>query len=143
MSGSGGSAIAQWIHLCLPSCRPGFESQAHHQRFYHLQYLCCICQVKRTKINKKEARFGPFLREKNEDQQVRNKCCQSNQRDSAIRNQEKSDTKLMLKTFLGGNQEFPKSKILNMVCSVMPTQICVVFKRKYAVKQSILLKPIV
>ena len=91
----------------------------------------------------KRGQVWPILREKNEDQQVRNKCCQSNQRDSAIRNQEKSDTKLMLKTFLGGNQEFPKSKILNMVCSVMPTQICVVFKRKYAVKQSILLKPIV
>ena len=23
-----GAAIAQWIRLCLPSCHPGFESQA-------------------------------------------------------------------------------------------------------------------
>ena len=28
-----GAAIAQWIRLCLPSCRPEFGSQAHHQRF--------------------------------------------------------------------------------------------------------------
>ena len=27
-----GAAIAQWIHLRLPSCRPGFDSR----RFYHL-----------------------------------------------------------------------------------------------------------
>ena len=26
-------AIAQWIHLYLPSCSPGFESQAHHLCF--------------------------------------------------------------------------------------------------------------
>ena len=25
-----GAAIAQWISLRLPSCRPGFESQAHY-----------------------------------------------------------------------------------------------------------------
>ena len=48
-----GAAIARWICLCLPSCIPGFESQAHHLCFYHLQYLCYICHVKRTKINKK------------------------------------------------------------------------------------------
>ena len=28
-----GAAIAHWICLHLPSCRPGFESQAHHQCF--------------------------------------------------------------------------------------------------------------
>ena len=33
------TAIAQWNRLRLPSCRPRFESQAHHLRFYHLQYL--------------------------------------------------------------------------------------------------------
>ena len=27
------TAIAQWIHLSLPSYRPGFEFQAQHQRF--------------------------------------------------------------------------------------------------------------
>ena len=31
-----GAAIAQWIRLRLPSRRPGFESQAHHLRFFHL-----------------------------------------------------------------------------------------------------------
>ena len=30
----GGAAIEQWIHLCLPSCRPGFESQAYHLGFF-------------------------------------------------------------------------------------------------------------
>ena len=29
-----GAAIAQWIHLQLPSCHPGLESQAHHLRFH-------------------------------------------------------------------------------------------------------------
>ena len=29
-----GAAIAQWIRLCLPFCRPGFESQARHLRFF-------------------------------------------------------------------------------------------------------------
>ena len=49
-----GAAIAQWICLRLPSCRPVFESQAHHLSFYHLlSNLCYICHVKRTKINKK------------------------------------------------------------------------------------------
>ena len=47
--------IAQWIRLCLPSCRPGFESQAHHICFNRLQSnLCFICL---RKINKK----GPGL----------------------------------------------------------------------------------
>ena len=47
----------------VPSCRLGLESQAHHLRFYQLQYnLCYICRVKRTKIKRenKEAGFGPF-----------------------------------------------------------------------------------
>jgi len=43
------AAIAQWICLHLPFCRPGFESQVHHIHFFHLQYLCYICHVKRTK----------------------------------------------------------------------------------------------
>ena len=29
-----GAAIAPWFRLCLPSCGPGFESQAHHLRFF-------------------------------------------------------------------------------------------------------------
>ena len=50
MYSSWGAATAQWICLRLPSCRLGFESQAHHLRFYHLQYLCYISRVRRTKI---------------------------------------------------------------------------------------------
>ena len=32
----GGAAITQWIRLRLPSCHPGYDSQAHHLCFYHL-----------------------------------------------------------------------------------------------------------
>ena len=32
------AAIAQWYHLCLPSCSRGFESQAHHLRSFNLYY---------------------------------------------------------------------------------------------------------
>ena len=32
-----GAAIAQWIRLRLSSSRPGFQSQAHHIHFNHLQ----------------------------------------------------------------------------------------------------------
>ena len=31
-----GWKIAQWICLCLPSCHPGFEAQAHHPCFYQI-----------------------------------------------------------------------------------------------------------
>ena len=52
------AAIAQWIHLRLPSCHPGFESQAHHLCFYHFIFeLCC---VEKTKIHQKEARIDPL-----------------------------------------------------------------------------------
>ena len=37
--------------------RPRFESQAHHLRFY--QFIFELCDVKRTKINKKRARQWP------------------------------------------------------------------------------------
>ena len=59
------ATIAQWICLYLPTCWPVFCSQAHHLHFYHLHLnLCyiCLCIVKRAKINKKETRFGPFLK---------------------------------------------------------------------------------
>ena len=46
-----GAAIAQWIRLCLPSCRPRFQPQAHHQHFY--QFIFDLCHVEKTKINKK------------------------------------------------------------------------------------------
>ena len=49
-----GAAIAQWIRLRLPSCRPGFESQAHHPRFYHnsqyVPYLSCERNKKRPDL---------------------------------------------------------------------------------------------
>ena len=40
-------AIAQWIGLRLPSCSPGFKSQAYHLSFYNLK----LCHVEKTKIN--------------------------------------------------------------------------------------------
>ena len=45
----GGTALAQWICVCLPSSHHGFESQAHHLFKFEL------CHVDETKINKKEA----------------------------------------------------------------------------------------
>ena len=56
-----GAVIAQQICLHLPSCCPGFESQAYHLRFFHLQFLCYMCHVKRTKINKKRPGLAHFL----------------------------------------------------------------------------------
>ena len=57
-----GAAIAQWIRLRLPSCHPGFESQAHHLHFFHLYYLCYICHLKRMKINKKRPGLAHFYK---------------------------------------------------------------------------------
>ena len=39
-----GAAITQWIHVRLPSCGPGFESQAHHLRtlFPFIVKFCVI-----------------------------------------------------------------------------------------------------
>ena len=39
----GGAAIAQWICLRLPSCRPGFESQAHHLCFHQFIKKIVYC----------------------------------------------------------------------------------------------------
>ena len=39
----GGAAIAQWIRLRLPSCRPGFESQAHHLCFHQFIKKIVYC----------------------------------------------------------------------------------------------------
>ena len=36
-----GAAKAQWIRLGLPSCRPGFESQAYHLSFYKFIIVSC------------------------------------------------------------------------------------------------------
>ena len=54
-------AIAQWIRLRLPSCHPGFKSQAHHLRYHQFIELF---NVEKTKI-KKEAVIGPFYKESN------------------------------------------------------------------------------
>ena len=32
-----GAAVTQWIRLRLPSCRPGFKTQAHYLRFYQFK----------------------------------------------------------------------------------------------------------
>ena len=53
----GGAAIAQWICLCLPPCRPGFEFQAYHLCFFHfLLYLSC----EKNENKQKEGGFGIF-----------------------------------------------------------------------------------
>ena len=54
-----GAAIAQWIHLRLPSCCPWFESQAHHLCFY--QIIFELLHVEKTKINKKRPGSTHFL----------------------------------------------------------------------------------
>ena len=36
-----GAAIPQWIRLRIPSCRPGFESQAYHLSFYSFIIVSC------------------------------------------------------------------------------------------------------
>ena len=55
--GQWGAAIAKWIRLRLPSCGPGFESQAHHTHFYN-QVLCNICHGIEKKDEMKQKRPG-------------------------------------------------------------------------------------
>ena len=52
---NGGAAVAQWIRFCLPSCRPRFESQAHHLCFYQFEFE--LWHVEKTK-NKQKKRPG-------------------------------------------------------------------------------------
>ena len=56
---SRGAAVAQWIRSRLPSCRPGFESQAHHLRFYQFKFK--LYHVEKTKINAKRGRDWPVF----------------------------------------------------------------------------------
>ena len=56
----GGTAITQWIHLCLPSCCPRFESQAHHLCFYQLKFEFKLKHVEMMKINRKRDRDWPI-----------------------------------------------------------------------------------
>ena len=53
------AAIAPWFRLRLPSCCPGFESQAYHLCFFNLYWNC---NEKRTEIKQKEAGIGPFFK---------------------------------------------------------------------------------
>ena len=58
----GGGAIAQWIRRHLPSCGPGFESQAYLLRFYLVNIVLYLSFIWETDENKqKEARFGPYF----------------------------------------------------------------------------------
>ena len=49
-----GAAIAQWLHLRLPSYHPGFKSQSHHLRFY--QFIFELYHVEKMKV----AGVGPY-----------------------------------------------------------------------------------
>ena len=52
------ATIAMWFRLHLPSCGPGFESQALHLRFFQLLKL-----YRENNENKqKEAGIGPFFK---------------------------------------------------------------------------------
>jgi len=56
-------AISQWIRLCLPFCRPGFDSQAHQLCFYHYSKICAIfvhAMWEKNENKQKEAEFGQF-----------------------------------------------------------------------------------
>ena len=55
-----GAAVAQWICLHLPSCRPGLKSQAHHLCFYHYSQFVIYLSSEKKENKQKEARFGPF-----------------------------------------------------------------------------------
>ena len=44
----GVAAIAPWFRLRLPSCGPGFESQAHHQYYFSI----CIIEIVMRKEQK-------------------------------------------------------------------------------------------
>ena len=48
-----GAAVAQWIRLHHPSCRPGFESQAQHLCFYQFE----LGRVEKTKNKQKTGTF--------------------------------------------------------------------------------------
>ena len=63
MKYTGGAAIAQWIRLGLPSCRPGSSPKYSIYAFYSkILYSNCHCVEKRTKINNKKLGLAHFLR---------------------------------------------------------------------------------
>ena len=63
------AAIAQWIRLRLPSCCPGFESQAHHLCFsiYIVQtvYLSIEFECEKNENKQKRGRDWPSFLKKN------------------------------------------------------------------------------
>ena len=101
-------AIAQWIRLRLPSCHPRFDSQACHLRFFHLVkfglYLFMRC-AKRTKINKKEAGFGPFFLKKLLCSVIKRKAGNALILNTAYRD---------LRKFIQYKKYFPKCKSLGL-----------------------------
>ena len=63
------AAIAQWIRLRLPSCRPGYESQAHHLRFFSIYIVQIVnlsfeLECEKNENKQKEAGIGPFFLKK-------------------------------------------------------------------------------
>ena len=60
------TAIAQWIRLRLPSCRPGFKSQTHHIFFIQFilfklyTYFTFELECEKNENKQKEAGIGPF-----------------------------------------------------------------------------------
>ena len=59
-----GAAIAQWICLRLPSCRPKLESLAHHLRFFQISiqivYSSLGFECEKSGNKQKEAGIGPL-----------------------------------------------------------------------------------
>ena len=56
------AAIAPWFCLRLPSCGPGFESQAHHPCFF--QFVLLKFYRENDENKQKEAGIGLFFRKK-------------------------------------------------------------------------------
>ena len=52
------AALALWFCLCLPSCGPRFESQAHHLRFF--QFVLLKLYQENNENKQKDAEIGPF-----------------------------------------------------------------------------------
>ena len=54
------AAIDPWFRLRLPSCGPGFKSQAHHLRFF--QFVLLKLYRGNNENKEKEAGIGPFFK---------------------------------------------------------------------------------
>ena len=57
-----GAAIAPWFRLRLPSCGPGFESQAHDLCFFQFVLLKLLLELEKNENKQKEAGIGPYLK---------------------------------------------------------------------------------